>query len=866
MNGDNFFDQTGDRAIVTQWKYTACRYNIENSNGFYTFSKSQEMSREEKEELIETVAHYNQLDSAPLRPTVDDLNDPTKFPVAFTHFKLSNGKSVICRARAVGQDYGGTRYGNFFAHAFVLSDGGWRDPIRYFVSSTFDDGLTAEEANLGRTPEPLPALLLNEVEARPKSAPFSSDLNALRALAAGFAEALRRRKNLIVGASPENLANAARYLGDFFAVLPPEIASKIEFTTYSYNPTNEALFARTKYVFLAFAPLETARDVPEEKAVVVDLDAALRGKPNVVASWANALSPQFLKFARRFAYAGKIAPATYSNAPQFEPKREIADERTLDLRYLNGLAIIYAMTQGVFPQIECGWEDAWAFLSADKRTDLRERWIETWRFLNEQPFDVCLDVAQSLLQMDLSRFAKPSLRLQKNVFGIETFTERTGYLKNRFDVMLARNILSYVVVFCAKNRLENLEATNETMRLFVAFWASLIPRDAAANKEWRGELPNEIPEIFGMQSAAGVATIALADRFEDSRRFDALAELALNSFLELPNPSVWEAWIAIALGIQIAIERPNALGTRTNERLQALFARYFATKEALGEFEHVYLKLFVEKINDATSYEIIFDIIGIRRDKEKLGAYADGRLISDKCLAAWKRGESLKRSESNAFDAILDDAFENSEPSDVKFMTDADYLAERFGRKKENDEVRKMSSKKASAQDAAPGSNAFVARLVRDGEFEVLAEKVFGDFNAGEFKRAKRYLGGLGIDLTKYELIYSPLPWWNPNGWPLWKRWTFGCVGVFLIVSSLGFCAWKFHWIGGSAATKAREAKKVVSASATPRQSVQESPANDAWKAADQFFESPEKEMLTHENAAVSDPKNGGKPTENTAR
>jgi hypothetical protein len=117
MNPNDFFDKTFSEADETrsvyQWKYTACRYNIENSNGFYTFSKSTEISREEKEELVETVAHYGQPDSAPLRPTPADLNDPTKFPIAFTSFKLSGGKTAICRARAVGQDYGGTRFGNF---------------------------------------------------------------------------------------------------------------------------------------------------------------------------------------------------------------------------------------------------------------------------------------------------------------------------------------------------------------------------------------------------------------------------------------------------------------------------------------------------------------------------------------------------------------------------------------------------------------------------------------------------------------------------------------------------------------------------------------------------------------------------------
>lgn len=781
MNANDFFDETLDNPFETerkprapqrvcQWKYTACRYNIENSNGFYTFSKSLEMSREEKEELIETVAHYNQLDSAPLRPTSDDLNDPTKFPVAFTHFKLSNGKSVICRARAVGQDYGGTRYGNFFAHAFVLSDGVWRDPIRYFASSTFDDGLTAEEANLGRTPEPLPTLDLEDIKPERKSDAFSSDLNALRALAAGFAEALRRRKNLIVGASPENLANAARYLGDFFAVLPPEIASKIEFTTYSYNPTNEELFARAKYVFLAFAPLETARDVPEEKAVVVDLDAALRGKPNVVASWANALSPQFLAFAKNFAYAGKLAASPSDpSLPQIRLETEKTDERTLDLRYLNGLTTIYAMTQGVFPQIERGWEDAWAFLSADKQTFLRERWIETWRFLNEQPFEIGSDVAQTLLRLDLSRFAQPGLKLQKNVGEIEALAERTGDLKNRFDVLLTRNILSYAVVFCAKNRLENLEATNETMRLFVAFWARTIPTERRENKEWREQLLNEIPEIFAPSSNSIVVEKSL----------DAsLAKIAFDAFKEnFTQPSADVAWIELAIGIQIAIESPSEALAIPVKRLQYLFEQYFRSGDAFQQFITIYPDFWAKKIRRKESYALIFNILNVRNDEKNLKKYA-GYCISGECRSAWKRGEALKPLLNSDNDRENNYENQTHEEKNIVFVDESEHRRELSASPKNDKTLTRKKKKQRDDMNTVPDAVALVAYLVDDKEYNVL-DSIFGDFNRGEFKRAKKYFETKDISLAAYKEKK------RDASLPVWSQATIISVCILSIIAGI---------------------------------------------------------------------------------
>lgn len=783
MNGDGFFEAERETSVY-QWKYTACRYNIEGSNGFYTFSTSTEISREEKEELVETVAHYVQLDSAPSRPTPDDLSDPTKFPVAFVSFKLTSGKSVICRVRAVGRDYGGTRYGNFFAHALVLSERAWRDPIRYFASSTFADGLTNEEANLGKTPKPLPSLKLGDVDAAPRPEPFSTDSNALSALVDGFVEALRSRKNLVVGASPENLKNAAKFLGDFLAVLPPEIAAKIEFTTYSNDPASEELFKRSKYVFLAFAPLERVCDVPEDKRVVVDLDAALRRKRASVSAYANVLSAQFLEFSKDFVYAEICAPSK----PDGVPNNKTQDERTLDLRYLNGLAIVYSMTRGVFPQIESGWESAWLFLSADKRTVLRERWIATQRFLNRLPFHVGLAVAQNLLQCDLSRFAKPGLKLQGNVKEIKKLAGGEN-AQNRFVAMLTRNILSYVVVFCAKNRLENPEATNETMRRFVAFWVRSIPTGERENKLWRGDaLRYEIPEIFGADNPARVAAFDSDDRSgAGAQCFDALTELALNFFLDLPNPNDYEVWIAIALGIQIAIETPQALGSRKRERLRTLFKRCFATPSALAEFERIYLKLFVEKVKTQTTYSLVFDLMDVGDDKLK--EYAEGRLIGDRSLAAWKRGESLRRLNASIYDES-DDVFADSESSDLEFMDDRALLAERFSSKEKCGETVIFSGKHDARNDAEPGSIAFVDYLVGLNKFDAL-EKVFGRFRAGELKRAKRFFSERGIDLTKYAWFYPALPWWNPKCWPVWTRWTFGVLGTFLILTALGVGVWK---------------------------------------------------------------------------
>ncbi|MBR2693496.1 MAG: hypothetical protein IKE69_04715 [Thermoguttaceae bacterium] len=152
---------------VLQWKYTACRYNIENANGFHTFSMSEGITRDEKEELIYYAGNYIKPDSYSDRPTPEEI---AVFPINFSSFKLRSGRRAIIQSRYVGQDYAGVRWGNFFSHALILSKEREEEygyfwpfrPIQLWKSNIFSNGLTLEEQNLGRTPEPLPVIQIQE--------------------------------------------------------------------------------------------------------------------------------------------------------------------------------------------------------------------------------------------------------------------------------------------------------------------------------------------------------------------------------------------------------------------------------------------------------------------------------------------------------------------------------------------------------------------------------------------------------------------------------------------------------------------------------------------------------------------------------
>lgn len=149
---------------VLQWKFTACRYNIENTNGFKTFSMSAGLTIQDKEELVRNAGSYSCPSHLTDRPAPEEL---AGYPVTFSSFRLRSGKRAVVRTCYIGKDYAGVRWGNFFSHALILPDGFWDfHPIQLWESGLFSRGLSEEERELGRTPDPLPPLTVTPGDLR----------------------------------------------------------------------------------------------------------------------------------------------------------------------------------------------------------------------------------------------------------------------------------------------------------------------------------------------------------------------------------------------------------------------------------------------------------------------------------------------------------------------------------------------------------------------------------------------------------------------------------------------------------------------------------------------------------------------------
>lgn len=230
---------------VLQWKYTACEFNIEQANGFYTYSISEGITSSEKEEMVVRLGSYTAPEHLPYQPNPVELKS---FPVSFASFRLESGRNLIARTAAVGRDYSGSRWGNFFSHALILENGEWPvRPIELCHDSNFSPGLSESESKIGRKPDPLPVLPLKTLRrdgrlTLEKTYDFlyrSGKIDIGRELLGAVIRASAGGPNIVLGGPQEEILSWMALVQHFF---PLKAAAEVSFTSYSHNPLNSRRF------------------------------------------------------------------------------------------------------------------------------------------------------------------------------------------------------------------------------------------------------------------------------------------------------------------------------------------------------------------------------------------------------------------------------------------------------------------------------------------------------------------------------------------------------------------------------------------------------------------------------------------------
>lgn len=228
-----------------QWKFTACRYNMENANGFNTFSMSDGLTRDDKEDLIRGAGSYTPPDHLPYQPTDDEIRD--LFPVMFSAFTLRSGKRAVVRTVYVGKDYAGVRWGNFFSHGLILPAGAWPFyPIQLWDSRVFADGLSADELALEATPPPLPEITVTQDDLYDFSAEIPAFLSDDPARSEALLSLLTAVRNVQASAKTVLLrddgASAPLWMAAIQYAFPRRVAGTLAFTTYAHSPAGAQMF------------------------------------------------------------------------------------------------------------------------------------------------------------------------------------------------------------------------------------------------------------------------------------------------------------------------------------------------------------------------------------------------------------------------------------------------------------------------------------------------------------------------------------------------------------------------------------------------------------------------------------------------
>lgn len=222
---------------IYQLYYTSCKKGLTSGMGFQTYSMSQGITEEERQE-IEKHCNYVQPGSLPSNPTEEEIEE--LFPIAFSFFKLKNGKSCISKTQYKGKDYSG-RFGNYFCHVLI-----WENeelpfyPIQLYNSKIFKSGLTKEEENAAYI-EPL--LVLNnipeedyittaDIEKFLKGASAQKRTKSLNYLIDGIIDAKEKDKKVIF---LDDARNLHMWIAAATMTLPVSMANSITFNTYNFD-------------------------------------------------------------------------------------------------------------------------------------------------------------------------------------------------------------------------------------------------------------------------------------------------------------------------------------------------------------------------------------------------------------------------------------------------------------------------------------------------------------------------------------------------------------------------------------------------------------------------------------------------------
>lgn len=219
--------------------YTSCMRGIDGVNdGQQIFSYDEEF-KDGKADEIKSLFTY-QVPALPAGIIMSEEIAHT-MPVAFSYRLLRNGNVSVTLNTYLGRDYMGSagRFGNHLSHSIVCDFSDFDVyPCELYASISLRSSMKYEEVNNPNPPAylPTPELITGYVIDPDSIIEFlgiADNLERYKQMVTAMLRFQTEKKRIIICDEPENIA---KWIAALHYTLPLDIAKKVNFTTYEFDP------------------------------------------------------------------------------------------------------------------------------------------------------------------------------------------------------------------------------------------------------------------------------------------------------------------------------------------------------------------------------------------------------------------------------------------------------------------------------------------------------------------------------------------------------------------------------------------------------------------------------------------------------
>lgn len=219
--------------------YTSCMRGIDGVNDGQQVFSYDESFNEIKTDEIKSLFTY-QVPSLPSGVLMSEEIAAT-MPTSFIYRRLKNGSVSLTLNTYLGRDYMGStgRFGNHLSHSIV---GNFSDfdvyPCEMYGSTALRSSMSYEEVNNPDIPAYLPTPELTrgyviEPDSIIEFLGIEDNLDYYKKMFTAMLKFSTKKKRIIICDEPENIA---KWIAALHYALPLDIAKKINFSTYEYDP------------------------------------------------------------------------------------------------------------------------------------------------------------------------------------------------------------------------------------------------------------------------------------------------------------------------------------------------------------------------------------------------------------------------------------------------------------------------------------------------------------------------------------------------------------------------------------------------------------------------------------------------------